>query len=909
MRNRDKMTIKKDRFSLRKFKQGLASVALGSLFLVAGYSVQAEDNGVSSPIAAPAAEAATNAIATDYHANNVWELSDNIPNNGKVYSAFINKDGSTAAYQTATTTITDEHGNTVDVTASLTPDSDELKGIRLLTNGRDQSAYDATKEMFIGNPDPKTLPALGIMTQAPASAPSGEGATLEEKMDFKGESPQATLTFTFSREVTNPILDISGLGGSGMVGHVAISGTHSDTVLASPTTTRYAKGSFNSTVLELVTDGITLKQDQQAVNLLNNANRIQVAQDNTYNMSVLDKDYITSPMKGDAKAELLRSPNLVAAGTGSIQLLGTFKEVTFRLYHRATPMSAFSKEEYGTDEAFFRNSDTFATGDGINGLNRHWSDTDLGDYGHTDNADLFRMTFRLPSGSVLVRYEDTEGNQLLPAVQDTPSSLTGTAYDTQELRKERIETATGEVYVLKETPLKTGSAPETGVTTEGQLTVTYVYQKEVKTGTVIARYVIEGTEETLADDKVVADQQPVGDKYQDQAPETLTKDGKTYQLVRTRQNEGDANADGNVTEETQTITYEYKLKEEPKPEVKTGSVIARYVIEGTEDELADDKVVADQQPVGDKYQDQAPETLTKDGKTYQLVGTRQNQGDANADGNVTEETQTITYEYKLKEDPKPEVKTGSVIARYVIEGTEDELADDKVVADQQPVGDEYSDKAPETLTKDGKTYQLVRTRQNQGDANADGNVTEETQTITYEYKLKEEPKPEVKTGSVIARYVIEGTEDELADDKVVADQQPVGDKYQDQAPEALTKDGKTYQLVRTRQNQGDANADGNVTEETQTITYEYKLKEEPKPTNTGSGKPKPANTGSGKPKPANSVGSEPTLNGTLKEPAKQQQTTLPETGDYQPIGLSLLGLVSLISSLLLHKRSKDKQNP
>ncbi|MDW8576431.1 MucBP domain-containing protein, partial [Streptococcus suis] len=91
-------------------------------------------------------------------------------------------------------------------------------------------------------------------------------------------------------------------------------------------------------------------------------------------------------------------------------------------------------------------------------------------------------------------------------------------------------------------------------------------------------------------------------------------------------------------------------------------------------------------------------------------------------------------EYKEKVET-PVVKTGSVVARYVIEGTEDEIADDKSVKPTDtPVDEPYGDTPPATITKDGKTYELVRTRTNEGDAPENGVVKEGEQTITYEYK-------------------------------------------------------------------------------------------------------------------------------------------------------------------------------
>ncbi|MCO8175983.1 MucBP domain-containing protein, partial [Streptococcus suis] len=305
-------------------------------------------------------------------------------------------------------------------------------------------------------------------------------------------------------------------------------------------------------------------------------------------------------------------------------------------------------------------------------------------------------------------------------------------------------------------------------------------------------------------------------------PATITKDGKTYELVRTRTNEGDAPENGVVKEGEQTITYEYKEKVET-PVVKTGSVVARYVIEGTETEIADDKTVKPTDtPVDEVYGDTPPATITKDGKTYELVRTRTNEGDAPENGVVKEGEQTITYEYKEKVET-PVVKTGSVVARYVIEGTETEIADDKTVKPTDtPVDEVYGDTPPTTIEKDGKTYELVRTRTNEGDAPSNGTVVEGEQTITYEYKEKVET-PVVKTGSVVARYVIEGTETEIADDKTVKPTDtPVDEPYGDTPPTTISFGGKTYTLVRTRTNEGDVPSNGTVVEGEQTITYEYK---------------------------------------------------------------------------------------
>ncbi|WP_193437509.1 MucBP domain-containing protein, partial [Streptococcus suis] len=159
----------------------------------------------------------------------------------------------------------------------------------------------------------------------------------------------------------------------------------------------------------------------------------------------------------------------------------------------------------------------------------------------------------------------------------------------------------------------------------------------------------------------------------------------------------------------------------------------------------------------DTVVDNKPATITtEDGKVYKLVPVGvYNVGLVSKDNNlvvvgngkatgvdsvtgqvVAGETKEITYVY--------EKVTGSVVARYVIEGTETEIADDKTVKPKEtPVDEPYGDTPPTTITKDGKTYILVRTRSNEGDSPKDGIVKEGEQTITYEYKEQEET-PEVR---------------------------------------------------------------------------------------------------------------------------------------------------------------------
>ncbi|MGQ7360830.1 MucBP domain-containing protein [Streptococcus suis] len=1133
-----KMIKKQEYFSLRKFKRGLASVTVGATLFMAGAAVE---SFVAPQVVVYAAE-------ETYSANGEWTFTDTIPSD----NPNVNPQMTAWAYTphtTAESTITEQDGSTVTVTATITPTNGNEVGVSYLVPGENQAAYSATPDMLAGTPEPASIPAMGIYLQPSPSTPA---ADFSEKLNYSGEVENAELTLTFSEEVTNPIIDLSGIGGSGKA---IVDDVKTGEVFL-------ARGSFNSTNFKLVTPDVKLEK-LTGTNLTVTDTTINVTEKNTYDKAVVGND--------DMYLWDYRLPNLVPAGTGSIRLVGTFKQVTFKLYHQSTPFTEYSTETYKTDPVFF-NSTSY--GDGVNGLNKFWSEK-VEDVGNsTTNADLLRFSVRLSNtkyGSVIVNYVDTEGNVIGTEFKDTTNQAEGTAYDTtvdtgtvasdatterpavitkdgktyklvakdttatvgtvkadgslaangtnfnfgtdavsgtvaegtksityvyeevkgsvivdyvdtdgnkigtqfvdtanesigtayntandtgtkastdtserpsvitkdgktyklvpagdynvgtvgtdgnltvttkdlgtdavsgevaegtkkvtyvyQEvktgsvvvdyvdtegnvLQKQYVDSpegtavgtaynteeitgttekpaviekdgktyelvpagtytvgtvgednnltattttfgvapVTGEVvegvtkitYVYKEkveTP-KTGNVVITYVDTEGlelkttvkdttdgevgstyntkesadeypatiekdgvtykrvvagthtvgettedghlvssdaaegtveegTKTVTYVYEKVetpvVKTGSVVARYVIEGTETEIAGDKTVKPTDtPVDEPYGDTPPATIEKDGKTYELVRTRTNEGDAPSNGTVVEGEQTITYEYKEKVET-PVVKTGSVVARYVIEGTETEIADDKTVKPTDtPVDEVYGDTPPATITKDDKTYELVRTRTNEGDAPSNGTVVEGEQTITYEYKEKVET-PVVKTGSVVARYVIEGTETEIADDKTVKPTDtPVDEVYGDTPPTTIEKDGKTYELVRTRTNEGDAPSNGTVVEGEQTITYEYKEKVET-PVVKTGSVVARYVIEGTEDEIADDKSVKPTDtPVDEPYGDTPPTTISFGGKTYTLVRTRTNEGDAPSNGTVVEGEQTITYEYK---------------------------------------------------------------------------------------
>ncbi|HGD6862128.1 TPA: MucBP domain-containing protein [Streptococcus agalactiae] len=715
-----------------------------------------------------------------------------------------------------------------------------------MTNGGNQSEYKATSEMFVGNVDPAKIPALGVYTQPGRTE---GGSKLSDKLNFNGKAPSTILTLKFDKAVTDPIIDLSGVGGNARL-------SFTETVMENGKIVEkfdYARGSYNSTFFELITPGISLEKASSGVNLTVTANTVDVTDKNTFNESVVnpsDEDFVNGPD---------RTPDAVPAGTGSIRLKGTFTEASFKLYHQAVPFTAFSKEKYHTGDGYYNSianvRPTVVKPDSINGLNKHASDViddKISDNNDISNDDLLRLSVRLqnPRGSVVVNYIDTEGNIIGTEYKDTTDAIPGTHYNTAEssgdlnsdATVERPSTITkdGKVYELvaenitvpvgkvnSDGTLATngssfnyGTDAASGEVAEGTKSVTYVYSiKQESKGNVHARYVILGTETELASAKTVKSEAPIDEAYSDKAPATLEKDGKLYEFVHVRDNKGDAPADGKVTEQDQTITYEYV-------EVPKGRVVVDYVIEGTATKLKDTYVDTPTAYIRDKEgqaipyntaenDSEKPLLLDKDGIKYELVSIQE--GSAAEKGTLREGEQHVVYQYR-KVVEVPSVKVGNVHARYVILGTETELASAKTVKSEAPIDEAYSDKAPATLEKDGKLYEFVHVRDNKGDAPADGKVTEQDQTITYEYKLKKDDSEAV--GNVVINYVDE-TGNVIKKPILDTHESKVGTPYDttDYKFAEIKFNGKIYKLVSAKTM---GNEFGKVTEGTTEVTYVYR---------------------------------------------------------------------------------------
>mgnify|MGYP000931360703 CR=1 FL=1 len=394
--------------------------------------------------------------------------------------------------------------------------------------------------------------------------------------------------------------------------------------------------------------------------------------------------------------------------------------------------------------------------------------------------------------------------------------------------------------------------------------VTHYYRKTDEKGNVFVHYKdTEGT--TLKNSVTDEDQQPINKHYDtvvDNRPQTIEKDGKTYELVPAGNytvgevdDQGHLKSSdpttGEVAKEDKNVTYIYKLKEEPK-----GNVYVHYVdTEGKT--IKSDVTDEDAQPVDKDYDtvvDNRPQEIEFEGKTYKLVpagnykvGEVDDQGHLKSTdpttGKVIEGDKNVTYVYKQKEEPK-----GNVYVHYV--DTEGKTIKSDVTDEEaQPVDKDYDtvvDNRPQEIEFEGKTYKLVPEGNytvgevdDQGHLKSTdpttGKVIEGDKNVTYVYKLKEEPK-----GNVYVHYVdTEGKT--IKSDVTDEDAQPVDKDYDtvvDNRPQEIEFEGKTYELVPAGNykvgevdDQGHLKSTdpttGKVIEGDKNVTYVYKLKEDP----------------------------------------------------------------------------------
>ncbi|HEP1827052.1 TPA: MucBP domain-containing protein, partial [Streptococcus suis] len=246
-------------------------------------------------------------------------------------------------------------------------------------------------------------------------------------------------------------------------------------------------------------------------------------------------------------------------------------------------------------------------------------------------------------GNVVVNYITTDGTVIKQPVEDTPTSSTGTPYDTTDNKPTTITTADGKTYRI--VPVLTKGS-ETGKVVEGTTSITYVYE-EVKGDVVVEYYDTEGNLISgLSDSGEAVDTKEVdtpststGTAYntdEDHKPNTITTaDGTVYYYKEVK--DTSASTTGKVVEGTTTVQYVYE---------KAGNVIVHYI---TEDGTVIKATVTDEENAepGKSYDttDNKPtEIVTEDGSRYVLIPSKTiGTENGTVEGGKTIE---ITYVYK-----------------------------------------------------------------------------------------------------------------------------------------------------------------------------------------------------------------------------------------------------------------------
>ncbi|MGQ7509467.1 MucBP domain-containing protein, partial [Streptococcus suis] len=157
-------------------------------------------------------------------------------------------------------------------------------------------------------------------------------------------------------------------------------------------------------------------------------------------------------------------------------------------------------------------------------------------------------------GSVIVHYEDEDGNTIKSDVVDTPDSSTNTPYDTGDNKPKTIVTETGRTYEL--VPGLTRGV-EVGRVVEGKTHVTYVYKELF--GNVLVNYVDEEGNiiKTQVED---TPQTSTGVAYStlDNKPNAIKYGDKIYNIIPSKTVGQET---GKIVVGTTEVTYVYKVVE------------------------------------------------------------------------------------------------------------------------------------------------------------------------------------------------------------------------------------------------------------------------------------------------------------------------------------------------------------
>ena len=313
-------------------------------------------------------------------------------------------------------------------------------------------------------------------------------------------------------------------------------------------------------------------------------------------------------------------------------------------------------------------------------------------------------------------------------------------------------------------------------------------------GSVEAKFVDQNNNE-LQNKVTVKDNALVSESYTATKPNEITKDNLVYVFEKLK--DGSAPETGNVTENTQTVTFVYKPKE-------GGKVEAKFVKSGTNQEIsAAETVKPAGVQVGTEYTATSKPEIVENGLKYVYNKVAANSAPQN--GRVKVEAQNVIFEYTPKAG-----KPVSAISKIV--GTNEIIKNVTIAADGTQVGTPYSNTPTPEITHNGITY--VYNSVLKDSAPSVGNVSEQEQTILYGYVPK-------KGGQVLAKY-LDQNGNAVKNTKIVkATDTPVGTNYSDEPDsEITTENGLVYTFEKIKSGSKTGKVEANSKE----IVYQYKPK-------------------------------------------------------------------------------------
>ncbi|HEM2543022.1 TPA: MucBP domain-containing protein, partial [Streptococcus suis] len=412
-------------------------------------------------------------------------------------------------------------------------------------------------------------------------------------------------------------------------------------------------------------------------------------------------------------------------------------------------------------------------------------------------------------GNVVVHYITTDGTVIKQPVEDTPSTSTGTPYDTKDNKPTTITTEDGKTYRI--VPVLTKGS-ETGKVVEGTTSITYVYE-EVKGDVVVEYYDTEGNLISgLSDSGEAVDTKEVdtpststGTAYntdEDHKPNTITTaDGTVYYYKEVK--DTSASTTGKVVEGTTTVQYVYE---------KAGNVIVHYI---TEDGTVIKATVTDEEKAkpGKSYDttDNKPtEIVTEDGSRYVLIPSKTiGTENGTVEGGKTIE---ITYVYKKVANWVPQIPGVPAGEEPKVPYPFDPTNPDVPVT---PTPDTVIPNVPGYTPVDPKTNEPLKPVDPTDPGKGYVPPTPDDSSV-------DTPVPYVQNGNVVVNYV---TEDGTVIKTPVNDETdaPAGKSYDttDNKPvEIVTEDGSRYVLIPSKTVGSETGTvEGGKTIE---ITYVYK---------------------------------------------------------------------------------------